>query len=351
MSFTEDLLDDVRAQLAPDDVVLKEARERRELTREAALTFPGTLRTFRSGSLAHGTANCPVHQRDKGLDADCGVVLDRRQHAELGPDGLGIGPTRVVGAMMSHLTALIQAQYPAASLQTTKRAIFIEFHQPLPSGEDPSVDLIVALNRRAGDPGLWIPNTERDSWDPSDPEKHTELFTSGGDTLRRTRARAVRLAKAENKRDGEPSLCSFNLEAFGWMFTEANMSMPQALAAMWRNGASDLHRRLTPDPAGVSAPIKVADRFRAITRLEFAATQLEAALSRDWDQDWVRSHLLVLWPEFIAPSANLSTKARLAAAMKSKSNVAVTPAGRLTVASGVGTVLKHPSSFGGQRGA
>lgn len=227
----------------------------------------------------------------------------------------------------------------------------MEFHQPLPSGEDPSVDLIVALNRREGDPGLWIPNTERDSWDPSDPEKHTDLFTSGSEALRRTRARAVRLAKAESKRDGEPPLCSFNVEAFGWMFTQTSMSVAEALVALWRKGASDLRQRLTPDPAGVSAPIKVVDRDRATTRLEYAATKLETALGRDWDKKWVRGCLSELWPEFVAPDASQSTKARLAAAMKDKTNVAVTGAGRLTLATGVGTVLKHPSSFGSLRGA
>lgn len=104
MSYVDDVLDDVRAQLAPDDVVLKEARERRNLTRRAAQTFIGALRTYRSGSLAHGTANCPVHHRDQGrLDADCGVVLDRRVHTLLGPDGIGLSPNSTVNEMVEHL--------------------------------------------------------------------------------------------------------------------------------------------------------------------------------------------------------------------------------------------------------
>jgi hypothetical protein len=53
---------------------------------QAAESFPGTNRSFGSGPLAHGTANCPIHQRDKGLNGDCGVVLDRRSHPTLGPD-------------------------------------------------------------------------------------------------------------------------------------------------------------------------------------------------------------------------------------------------------------------------
>lgn len=121
VSYAEKLLDDVRAQLALDDVVLKEARERRELIRGAASVFPRVLRTYRSGSLAHGTANCPVHQRDKGLDADCGAVLDRRHYRDLGPNGLGVDPKTVVGAMVRHLSGRVREEYPAATLRITKR--------------------------------------------------------------------------------------------------------------------------------------------------------------------------------------------------------------------------------------
>lgn len=339
------MLDDVRAQLAPDDVVLKEARERRDLVRAAAASFTGALRSYCSGSLAHGTANCPVHQRDQGLDADCGVVLDRRIHSLLGPDGIGIGPTDVVNKVVAHITPKVREQHPAAAFHLTKRAILVEFHQPLATTEDPSVDLIVALNRR-NKPGLWIPNTETDDWDPSHPEKHTELFTSGDRSLRRTRARAVRLGKAENKRTGTPVLCSFNVETFGWMFTEAGMSTPSALAALWRKGAADLRNRLTPDPAGVSAPIKVPDRDAAIRDLEYAVGQLDAAMSKPWDENWVKRQLAPLWPEFIAAPGETTSKARIAAAMKNKAYLGVTTTGLLSTSTSTSAALKHPRSFG-----
>ena len=47
------------------------------------MAIDGALRWFRSGSVAHGTVNKPV------TDADCGLVLDRRneRYATLGPDG------------------------------------------------------------------------------------------------------------------------------------------------------------------------------------------------------------------------------------------------------------------------
>ena len=115
MGYTQQLLDDVRAQLAPEDVVLKEAKDRRELVLRAAESFPGVSRgrSFASGSLAHGTANCPVHERDKGLDADCGIVLDRRSHPTLGSDSpQQEGPTRIVEQVRIHLRPKIRAEYP-----------------------------------------------------------------------------------------------------------------------------------------------------------------------------------------------------------------------------------------------
>ena len=345
MSHTAALLADVRAQLAPDDTVIKEARERRDLVRRAAESFLGGLRSFRSGSLAHGTANCPVHQRDKGLDADCGVVLDRRVHTTLGPDSAtGEGPVDVVDEMCAHVAARVKKKYEKATFEVTKRAIFIDFGAPLPGGEDPTVDLVVGLTRKDA-PGLWIPNTEEGTWDPSDPEQHTELLTGGSEGLRRSRARAIRLAKAENKRTSRPPVCSFNLEALGWMFVQPGMSEAQALLALWRDGAEDLSTWLTPDPAGVSADIKVEDRQVAVERLREAAGRLASALERDWDAEWVRGQLQPLWPEFIASGPDQgSTKARLAASMKDKSSLAVTNAGALTTGAGLG--LKHPRSFG-----
>jgi len=346
MGLTNDLLDDIRAQLAPDDASLTEARTRRGAVLTAAEDFYGALRTFVSGSLAHGTANCPVHQRDKGLDADGGVVLDRRTWTSLGPESPSEdGPNTTVEMMVKVIEPRIQETYPKATLTITKRAILVEFHQPLPSGEDPSVDVVVALTRR-DDNGLWIPNTETHGWDPSHPEKHTELLTADPAQLRRVRARAVRLAKAENKRNLQPLLCSFNLEAFGLMFVEPGMGPADALLALWLQGARDLSRRLTADPAEVSDPIKCEDPSAAVERLESAGGLLNRALEgeRIGDESLVRSALSRLWPDFVAERPNEMTKARTIAATRAQQTVRVGAAGVLT--GGAGTALKAPRSFG-----
>jgi len=233
--------------------------------------------------VAHGTANCPIHQRDKGLDADAGVVLDRRSHPTLGPDSEDQeGPGPIVEAIRNHLRRELRPDDPQVKFRITKRAILITLGEPLPSGEDPAVDLVIGLER-VNKPGLWIPNTETDGWDPSDPEEHTRLLTTRSDpkALRVTRARAIRLAKAENKRTAVPPLCSFNLEAFALMFVEQGMDQASALLALWEEGAQDLDHRYTPDPAGVSKPIKVVNRPMAVERLEFAAGRLALALDHD----------------------------------------------------------------------
>lgn len=348
MGYTSTVLDDIRSQLAPEDVVLKEARERRDTVRRAAESFPGVLKSYGSGSLAHGTANCPVHQRDKGLDADCGVVLDRRAHQLLGPDSVtDEGPNRIVDEMLEHLRPKVLAHYPAARFDITKRAIFIEFHAPMGSGEDPTVDLVVGLRRR--EEGLWIPNTEQRRWDPSHPEKHTELLTGEPKSLRVTRARAIRLAKAENKRPGtkpDPPVCSFNLEALALMFVQPGQNVASALLELWERGAQDLARRNTPDPAGVSAPIKVADRAYAVERLTHAATTLRSALDNDDDEYRVRSALAQLWPDFVSANPSGETKARIAARLQAGKPLAVTSTGALAT---TGAALKPTRSFGAQR--
>ncbi|GIV00824.1 MAG: hypothetical protein KatS3mg014_2439 [Actinomycetota bacterium] len=232
------MLDEIRGAIAPSDAVLRAARERRDRVLSLARGSPRTLRTYSTGSIAHGTAN-------EDTDADCGVVLDRRVHPDLGPDGKGVGPREVVEQVRSLLREKMGTD-EGVGYRLTKRAIKVTFIDEV-DGQNPSVDLIVALTRRDA-PGLWIPNLKADAWDASDPERHTELFTSGARELRRIRARATRLAKAWNKQWASPAFCSFQLEAFAWHAITESMNLGEALAALFSYGASDLLRHDTPDP-------------------------------------------------------------------------------------------------------
>ncbi len=164
--------------------------------------------------------------------------------------------------------------------------------------------------------------------------------------LRLIRARAIRLAKAENKRTDDVPLCSFNLEALALMFVQPGQRLPQALLATWFDGANDLRRRLTPDPAGVSAPIKVVDRNEAIRRLDFAAARLSAAIAHDDDETRVRSELKQLWPEYVASDRYHPSKAQTAVSLSSGKRLGIGANGGITFS---GPAVKKVRSFGDPR--
>ena len=201
MQNTASHLNDVHAELAPSDDTLSAARSRRDEVLAKVRSYPGALRTYKSGSIAHRTAN-------HDTDADCGVVLDRRSYPSLGPDGEGESPNKIVEDVREFLRERLKQDHPDIRFRVTKRAIQVSFNEPLDDGTDPSVDLIVALTRKNGQ-GLWIPNVETKNWDASDPEYHTRVLTDDPADLRRVRAKVIRLAKGWNTQFAEPGLCSF----------------------------------------------------------------------------------------------------------------------------------------------
>jgi hypothetical protein len=169
--------------------VLDAAKRRRDRVRELAHEHDAARATLNSGSVAHGTANAPLN------DTDCGVVLDRRKFWDYGPDGGNLPPRPMMESFRDWILPRLRREFPDVSCEITKRALLFEFHETLEfDGDlrtDPSVNLIVALERRDA-ARLWIPNTERPGWDPSHPQRHTELF-------RQQRARA-----AHPSRPGHP---------------------------------------------------------------------------------------------------------------------------------------------------
>ena len=239
MQNTASYLNDVHAELARSDDTLSTARSRRDEVLAKAKSYPGALRTYKSGSIAHRTAN-------QDTDADCGVVLDRRSYPKLGPDGEGEGPNQTVEDVRGSLRDELKEDHPDIRFRVTKRAIQVSFNDPLDDGSDPSVDLIVTLTRKGQ--GLWIPNNEAKDWDASDPEYHTKVLTADPAGLRRVRAKIIRLAKGWNSQYAEPGLCSFNIEALALSCIGEEHGVPDGLAELFRFAASDLKKRLTPRP-------------------------------------------------------------------------------------------------------
>jgi len=338
MNHIDDILVEIQKKIAPSDETLEAVRSRRDEVLSIAGRYVGALRTYTAGSMAHRTAN-------DDTDADCGVVLDRRSYHELGPDGDGGTPDNIVEDVRSYIRDRLKDRHPDIAFRLTKRAIKVTFNEPLPDGSDPSVDLIVALTRAAG--ALWIPNLERKRWDASDSECHTWLLTAEPGGLRRMRAKVIRLAKAWNKQYSQPGLCSFNIEALALEAIKEEVDVADGLAAFFNYATSDLSKRQTPDPAGVSASIKTAiERETAASRLGKAAETLETALNSDNEND-ARDDLASVYWVYVTPSPGSSSKAAFAKALRGGNPVVSVVPGSISIAGSGGIALKKTRAYGG----
>lgn len=339
------IVDGIRQEVAALPTSLQEAGRRRDRVRNAAASYPGSLRTYQAGSLATRFTNHPVS------DADAGVVMDRRTLPDLGPDGKGELPAELVDKIRLHIRPQLAALYPNVRVERMKRGLLVRFNRPLATGEDPTVDLVVALNR-AADNALWIPNLDRNRWDPSHPEKHVELFTAGVEGLRRTRRHVVRLAKAQVQQFDKPHICSFNIAALAWECIQSAERIDLALWRFFDYAAGELAKHLTKDPAGVSGPIRVDDRKLAVDRLARAAHGLRLAIEAGDDEDKVRAALGargVFW-KFVSPPKGSRTQ-DVMDAVRRGSGLAVT-SGAVLVAGNAprrATPVKPARAYGGRR--
>jgi hypothetical protein len=342
MGLVLDILNhEVRTKIAADDKVLKEARARRDLVAESAMGIEGSLRWFRSGSVAHAMVNRPVS------DADSGLVLDRRAYPALGPDGDDEGPDEIVDQLQDLVGPKVRKKYPKAVVKKSRRGLLVEFNEPVTEDEDPSVDLIVTLTRKDAD-GLRIPDRHKDDWTPSHPEKHTELFTSGSREPRALRARVVRMAKAWNNQwdEGDRALSSFNIAALAWEYVDdGSVPLDEALAGWFRYARDELDKAETKDPAGVSEPIRLLlSKNEVVERLGAASDDLDEALANDADEDKVREALSRVYREYV--DGPRSGKEALAAALRSgNQGVGASKAGLVV---GGGTAMKTTRSFGSE---
>jgi len=263
------VIDSIRRHVAVRDEILRAAKERRDLVRDLAQKHPAARSGYNSGSVAHGTANAPAERHRLRCRARSSKVLVLR------PGRRREAPAAMLESFRDWILPQLREFDPSATCEISKRALLFEFHQPLTFEGgivvDPSVDLIIGLDRRDA-PGLWIPNTERPGWDPSDPQRHTELFVDTAQDLRVHRARVIRLAKVAIKNDGEhKAMCSFNIEALALQLITETDPIAQALARFLIEASAEIAAALTNDPAGVSGPIKLPD---GITQ-DYAAQRLE----------------------------------------------------------------------------
>lgn len=339
MSETANRLEDVEKQIAADDAALDEARRRRREVLGICNTFGGVLGTFGSGSVAMGVVNDPVE------DADGGMTLDRRLYPALGPDGGGETPVQVVTDLHKLVGPAIREIWPKATVHDMKRGITVKMHAPLWTGADPYVDVVVAMNRKDA-PGLWIPNMAAGCWDPSHPQRHVELMTSGSRALRRARARVVRLAKAWNKQFTQPALTSFNIVALTLECITTSVPIDEALFLFFDHAAASLAVRRTEDPAGVSGPIKLeSTKDIAVSRLAAARDHLANAIAADGDLDTVAAELHKVFWNYLPEPFGVASKAGVADLLRQGTPRLRTTAAGLAVAGAV----TPKRSFGGRR--
>ncbi len=339
MSETANRLEDVEKQISADDTALSEARQRRRDVLRICGTFGGVLGTYSSGSVAMGVVNDPVE------DADAGMILDRRQYPNLGPDGGSHTPVEIVADLHALVGPAVRETWPKATVHDMKRGITVKMHAPLWTGADPYVDIVVAMNRKDRS-GLWIPNLKVKRWDASHPQRHVELMNTGSRALRRTRARVVRLAKSWNKQYTNPALSSFNIVALGLESITTSMPVDEALLLFFEHAAASLSIRRTEDPAGVSDPIKLeGNKDTAVARLGAARDNLAAAAGAGDDIDAVAAALCKVFWNYLPEPPGTASKAGIADLLRQSSPRFRTTASGLAVAGAV----TPKRSFGGPR--
>ena len=336
MSTTSNVLDEVRAQIDADPEALAEARERLKLVRNAAEKLRGSLRSYRSGSLTVHTMLDPVN------DGDGGIVLDRRSFPKLGPEGDNEPPKDVADDLQGLIGPIIRETYPNARIRMSKRGPLVEFHAPLDNGQDPTVDLVIALTRREGD-GLWIPNLDTNNWEPSDPECHARLLNTANTSHLSIRRKVIRLAKAWNNQFSKPAVSSFTLSVWALEFVEEGMGVAKGLFALFDGAATKVENgEATEDPAGVSDPLKYnLTDSRVASMLRSAADSLQDALDAGDDESAVRAALSgMYWDYLESPTREL---AAAAAVIDRTPTVAATTVGVV----GLGATINPGRSYGG----
>lgn len=336
-----ELFEEARRRIAVPDEVLKEARKRRDVILEIVEEEFATLRTFGSGSLAHGTQNDPLN------DADAGVVLDRRVYENLGPGG--DGPFAKVEEIRVKVRERLKEEYPEVRFYTGgHRAIRVNFKEPIqPGADDFTADLIVAIRRDEG--GLWIPDLDSDSWDPSHPERHVELIVERNKETSSRFARILRLAKHANAHHGK-TIVSFNVAALGLEAIIEKVSLPEGLSLFLRHAADSLDKGLTEDPAGISSPIKVkvsrrkdaAKKFKTLAKLaeealEFDANGQPAQAQRNWSK---------VLPGAIDPPKDEDLEAEFAVGARKGNGWVYPGAGGISVSSKFRSDIPSARSFG-----
>jgi hypothetical protein len=225
-----------------------------------------------NGSIVQGDAMSPLR------DIDVGIVLDVHDPRCMSQC---CAPTRLVEEACRVLLTSLRKELPYAigTLDGQRRSILISFGSQdyCPGVAEFTADVIVALNYRGGR-GIPIPDLFADQWERSDPMTHIELIRNAALTSNQSFIRIVRLAKYWSRHHGTP-LYSWNIKALALKCLVNPMPLATGLRAFFQYAAESVSRELTPDPAGVSAPIRLGlSRHQAVMHLKSALVTMDYAI-------------------------------------------------------------------------
>lgn len=249
---------------------IDEARRRRD-DLAAALKKEFGGRIYVNGSIAHGDALNPL------TDIDLGIVIPDPDRL-YGP-GLR-GPSTLQERASNAIRRELREKYPKLRIEYVgrKRSILVRFGDPVTRGQiDFTADVIVAIDNRTG-AGLYIPNYE--TWDRSDPERHTAMVKEANEITRSTFARGTRLMKHWNRKHDRP-ICSWNIKALALVCITVPVTMTAYVSTWLTYAISQLSIGETPDPAGVAGPIQISKDFtmtEVVAELKDAKSIFDRAL-------------------------------------------------------------------------
>lgn len=153
-----------KSELELPDRKQREAAQAQQNIRTRVSQYLDLSSSFLSGSYARYTKIFPL----KDIDV---ILVRNRERVGLTSDGSGVSPVQA----LDEVVAAVHRAFPLeASATRQARSVNVQL-----SGLEFGFDLIPAWLRHPN--GYWIPDTDRGSWIPSDPEAHADFMTQANE--------------------------------------------------------------------------------------------------------------------------------------------------------------------------
>lgn len=236
----------------------------------SALSKGFQSKVYVNGSIEHGDALSPLNDVDLGVILGAPWNISERRHS----------PAKVMKHACEVIEDLAGAQYPGLSADFTdqKRAVVVQFgFRARKAHQNFTADVIVALDFTEG-VGVLIPNLQRDGWDRSDPIRHSAMIRQANSVTDSSFNAVVRIIKQWNRTAGQP-LSSWNIKALALSCILRPAPLLEGVYAFFFHARNSLRSGLTPDPAGIGAPIGLEMRkAEVLARLDDACEVLDRAI-------------------------------------------------------------------------